>query len=125
MSGDRIGPFGDWLAKYTSGALPTLPRQSHCGGALMYFTRDEALEAEEKGLLKYETDPRDMPTDGSRQSIRVRCRGEVMVKNGVTYGLCATCSGSELALRRKLQAEKDKAAKSSRESKSQRGDFDR
>lgn len=106
------------------------PRPSMCGGALMFVTRDEAMQLgamTAPGAIRWNEDPQYMPNDGQRHSWRVRCRGEITTnKHGYMSALCPWCEGTEKAMRAKMRQRRDEAVLSSRgPTGSRRGGFTR
>lgn len=107
-------------------------RQTHCGGALLWVNRAEAVALENPnmpGHVRWKIDPSEhLPDDGQRHSWRVSCGGEVAkLKNGAMAGLCAYCEGSERAIRKRAADRKEAANLVARQTpgRSRRGSFDR
>ena len=107
-------------------------RQTHCGGALLFVNRAEAVALENPnmpGHVRWKLNPSEhLPDDGQRHSWRVACGGDVMVlKSGVTAGLCSRCEGSERAMRTKARERKESANLAAKREapRTRRGSFDR
>lgn len=103
--GPAAGPLAGLLAAWGAGAGRSLERQTHCGGAYLFVSREEA-DAMVKGGVTFEWDPDRLPGTG-RDHIRVRCTGEVRVDKGTVYGLCSRCCGYESAIRQRLRSQRD------------------
>ncbi len=73
------------------------PRPSHCGGAYVRVTEQEAQEIRQAKRARYLESDIVFPADGSRIELRVFCNQDVEPNKG----LCSWCSGIE-ALNRAL-----------------------
>lgn len=99
-----------------------VPRPSHCGGALMYLTRKEAVAL--KDTYRFDTDPEKLPDEG-RWGIRLRCPRDIFIgKDGTRYALCLTCSEREKESR-ELARQKAQQAKQPETSSTRRKGFTR
>ena len=129
MSGESMRTL---LAGLAPSDVPPRPPPATCGGALLYVTRETAIQLAERGL-RWERDPRHMPREG-RHPWRVACSDEVLTvartadlpddatpeqrasapKYHVTYGLCTRCCGHELRMRRRLRELAEQQAEESK-----------
>jgi hypothetical protein len=87
---------------------------------MLFLSREEA-QAVAKGPknphgVTFDTDPEQLPGSG-RESIRVRCGGEVATIGHVTYALCSRCCGLEAGNRRHLAGKAKEAALAARSSR--------
>lgn len=122
MSADGIaGPFDGWLKG--ADRVERMSRQSHCGGASLFVSREEASVMTQGGGVRFVAN--EFAPEEGRGHMRVACNDEVMVKNGVSYALCSRCCGSELAIRTRLREQKRQSSSGERRPSSRRGDFDR
>jgi hypothetical protein len=132
VSDDRLGkPFSPGqiltglLEAWASGAGKRIPRQEHCGGALVLVNREEANGMVNMGY-RFTTPLEHLPGEG-REHIRMVCTDDVSVVKNVRYGLCSRCSMVESTIRRKLKERKlaaESAARGPSRKGARRGSFD-
>lgn len=92
-----------------------IPRQDHCGGALVRVNRQEAYDLQrENNVRLIVADEEQIPAE-QRVDLRVRCVGTVEPRKG----LCYSCSQIEVRMRAHLRTmQKGKPAEPARSGRS-------
>lgn len=111
------------LEAWAAGEGQTLPRQTHCGGAFLYVSKDEATAFEQRRVRFEPYAVERLPVTG-RDGIRVVCVDNVVVHKGVIFGLCSRCAAFEKEVREGLAGLR-KTREATQPNGPRRGDFDR